>query len=54
MKYVVELGSGVMIYIANFTKIGSDIQKLMGGGGIAVYCGRKIPIFRRNLLLLSS
>jgi hypothetical protein len=32
MKYAVELGSGVMTYIPNFIKIGSGIQKLMGGG----------------------
>jgi hypothetical protein len=31
MKYAVEMGSGVMIYIPNFIKIGSGIQKLMGG-----------------------
>jgi hypothetical protein len=32
MKYVVEIGSGAMIYISSFIKIGSDIQKLVGGG----------------------
>jgi hypothetical protein len=34
MKYAVELGSGGMIYsyIPIFIKIGSNIQKLMGGG----------------------
>jgi hypothetical protein len=32
MKYAVEMGTGVMIYIPSFTKIGSAIQKLMGGG----------------------
>jgi hypothetical protein len=31
LKYVVEIGSGVMIYMSNFIKIGSDIEKLMGG-----------------------
>jgi hypothetical protein len=31
MKYAVELGSGAMIYIPGFIKIGSGIQKLMGG-----------------------
>jgi hypothetical protein len=31
MKYVVEMGSVVMIYIPSFIKIGSVIQKLMGG-----------------------
>jgi hypothetical protein len=31
MKYAVEIGSGVMIYIPSFIKIGSGIQKLLGG-----------------------
>jgi hypothetical protein len=31
MKYAVEVGSGVMIYIPSFIKITSAIQKLMGG-----------------------
>jgi hypothetical protein len=30
MKYAVEMGSGAMIYIPSFIKIGSGIQKLMG------------------------
>jgi hypothetical protein len=30
MKYAVEMGSGAMIYIPNFIKIGSGIQKLVG------------------------
>jgi hypothetical protein len=30
MKYVVDMGSGAMIYIPNFMKIGSVIQKLTG------------------------
>jgi hypothetical protein len=32
MKYTVEMGSGAMIYIANFIKIDSGIPKLMRGG----------------------
>jgi hypothetical protein len=32
MNYSVEVGSGAMIYIPSFINIGSDIQKLMGGG----------------------
>jgi hypothetical protein len=32
MKYVVETGSGAMIYIPSFIKIGSGIQKLIGRG----------------------
>jgi hypothetical protein len=30
MKYAVETGSGNMIYIPSFMKIGSGIQKLIG------------------------
>jgi hypothetical protein len=32
MKYAVEMGSGGMIYIPSFIKIGSDIQTWMGEG----------------------
>jgi hypothetical protein len=32
MKYVVEMGSGAMMYIRSFIKIGSGIQKLMREG----------------------
>jgi hypothetical protein len=31
MKYAVEMGSGDMISIPSFTKIGSGIQKLIRG-----------------------
>jgi hypothetical protein len=31
MKYAVEMVSDAMIHIPNFIKIGSDIQKLIGG-----------------------
>jgi hypothetical protein len=31
MKYVTERGSGAMIYMPSFIKMGSDIQKVMGG-----------------------
>jgi hypothetical protein len=30
MKYAVEMGSGAMIYIPSFIKIGSGIQELIG------------------------
>jgi hypothetical protein len=30
MKYAVEMGSGAMIYIQSFVKLGSDIEKLIG------------------------
>jgi hypothetical protein len=32
MKYATEMGSGAMIYIPSFIKIGSGIQKLMDRG----------------------
>jgi hypothetical protein len=31
IKYAVEMGSGAMIYLPNFIKIGSGIQKLIEG-----------------------
>jgi hypothetical protein len=31
MKYAVEMGSGAMIYIPSFIRIGSGTQKLIGG-----------------------
>jgi hypothetical protein len=31
MKYAVEIGSGAMIYIPTFIKIGSDIEKFIEG-----------------------
>jgi hypothetical protein len=31
--YAVEMGSGAMIYILSFIKIGSGLQKLSGGRG---------------------
>jgi hypothetical protein len=33
MKHAVEIGSGAMIYVPSFIKIGQGIQKLMVGGG---------------------
>jgi hypothetical protein len=30
-KYSIEMSSAAMIYVTNFIKIGSSIQKLMGG-----------------------
>jgi hypothetical protein len=32
MMYVVEMGSGAMVYIPSFVYISSGIQKLRGGG----------------------
>jgi hypothetical protein len=31
MKYAVEMGSGAMVYIPNFIKIGASIKKLIEG-----------------------
>jgi hypothetical protein len=31
MKYAIEMGSGAMIHIPSFTKIGSGIQDLIEG-----------------------
>jgi hypothetical protein len=31
MKYAPEMGSGAIVYIPSFIKIGSGIQKLIGG-----------------------
>jgi hypothetical protein len=31
MKYAVDMGSGAMIYVPNFIKTGSSIQKLIRG-----------------------
>jgi hypothetical protein len=31
MKYAVEMGSGAIIHTSSFRKIGSGIQKLIGG-----------------------
>jgi hypothetical protein len=31
MKYAVQMGSSAMIYIPSLIKIGSDIQRLIGG-----------------------
>jgi hypothetical protein len=34
MKYTVEMGSGAMIYIPSFIKIGSGIEKLIEGDSL--------------------
>jgi hypothetical protein len=44
MKYTVEMGSGVVIYIPIFIKIGSGIQKLIEGNS---------QIYRRHGDLMS-
>jgi hypothetical protein len=33
MKYAVEMGAGVTVYIPVFINIGTATHKLMGGGG---------------------
>jgi hypothetical protein len=40
MKYAVEMGSGAVIYIPYFIKIGSGIQKLMGRWGVHILTHR--------------
>jgi hypothetical protein len=30
MKYAIEMGSGAMLYVPSFIKIGSEIEKLIG------------------------
>jgi hypothetical protein len=44
MKYAVEMGSGAMIYIASFIKIGSGIQKFIGGTHIPTQRQQGDPI----------
>jgi hypothetical protein len=39
MNYAAEMGSGVVLYIPSFIKIGSGIPKLIGG--IHVHTDRK-------------
>jgi high-affinity Fe2+/Pb2+ permease len=34
MKYAIEMGSGAIIYVPSFIKIGSGVQKLDKGGYI--------------------
>jgi hypothetical protein len=34
MKYAVQMGSGAMIYLPSFIKIGSDVQKVVRGRGV--------------------
>jgi hypothetical protein len=41
MKYAVEIGSDAIIYIPSFIKIGSAIQKLIGG-----YTDTQTPAWR--------
>jgi hypothetical protein len=41
MKYAVEMGSGALMCVPSLIKIGSGIQKLMGGGDSQT----AIPIF---------
>jgi hypothetical protein len=41
MKSAVDMGSGVMIYIPSFIKIGLGIQKLLRGGYTDTQTGRR-------------
>jgi hypothetical protein len=42
MNYSTEMGSGAMIYIPSFMKIGSGIRKLIGGIHIQTHTDRKV------------
>jgi hypothetical protein len=44
MKYVTEMGSVAMINIPSFIKIGSGIQKLIGGGNTHKQDGDRISL----------
>jgi hypothetical protein len=44
-EYPVEMGSGAMIYILNFIKIGSGNQNLIVGGFIDTQHGDHISLF---------
>jgi hypothetical protein len=44
IKYAVEMGSGVMIYIPSFIKIGSGIKKLIGGAYTDTQHGDRISL----------
>jgi hypothetical protein len=46
MKYAVEIGSGVMVYIPSFIKIGSEFQKLMGVGDLLIH--KDIQVYRHT------
>jgi hypothetical protein len=45
MKYAVEMGSGVMIYIPSFIKTGLGIQKLREAGYTDTQNGDLISLF---------
>jgi hypothetical protein len=48
MKYAVKMGSGAMIYIPSFMKIGSGIQKLIGGTHRQHGDLIRLPVFFQN------
>jgi hypothetical protein len=52
MKYAIEIGSSAMIYIPSFIKIGSGIQKFMGGDLISLLLC-KIKLIRLKIAFLS-
>jgi hypothetical protein len=45
MKYALEIGSGAMMYIPSFIKIGSGIKKLLWGEGYT--CRHKKSMLRK-------
>jgi hypothetical protein len=52
MKHAAKMGSGGMIYVPSFTKIGLDIQKLLGAGYSQTYKqdGDRISILQESRL----
>jgi hypothetical protein len=44
MKYAVEMGSGAIIYIPSFIKIGSGIEKYIRGIHTHRQCGDRISL----------
>jgi hypothetical protein len=54
MEYVIEMGSGAMIYISSLMKIGSAIQKLMIGGFTDTQTHRELGNLIRLLLFFQN
>jgi hypothetical protein len=55
MKYAVEMGSGAMIYIPSFIKIGSGIHNLIGGIYRQTYADRiSLISLKENRLITNS
>jgi hypothetical protein len=48
MKYAVEVGSDATIYVPNFIKIGSGIEKLIGRGNAQTHISYAYFYFFQN------